>query len=165
MAIGLYTLAPLLAPALGPLLGGWIVERATWNWCFYSITLFGIAVEILVFFWFKETFGPRLLQLKATKLRIETGNSQLRTKFEEKDLSIASVLKTSLIRVIVLLTTQCVIIFLSIYFAMIYGIIYLMLVSRRTVTTCLKTRLMLGGSPASRLYGPTTTTNRLASAA
>lgn len=132
MAIGLYTLAPLLAPALGPLLGGWIVQRATWNWCFFSITIFGAVVEILVFLTMKETFGPRILSLKATKLRKQTGNDQLRTKFEVNDLSLASILRTSLIRVVILLTTQSVVIFLSIYFAMIYGIIYLMLVSAVT---------------------------------
>lgn len=129
MAIGLYTLAPLLAPALGPLLGAWIVERSTWNWCFFSITIFGVIVQTLVFFTLKETYGPRILAKKAQKLRKETGNDQLRTKFELQDLRLASIMRTSLVRVIILLTTQPVIIFLSVYFAMVYGIIYLMLVS------------------------------------
>ena len=129
MAIGLYTLAPLLAPALGPLLGAWIVERSTWNWCFFSITIFGVVVQTLVFFTLKETYGPRLLHLKAEKLRKETGNDRLRTQYELKDISLGSVMRTSLVRVVILLTTQPVMMFLSVYFAMIYGIIYLMLVS------------------------------------
>ncbi|TGO88255.1 hypothetical protein BPOR_0174g00080 [Botrytis porri] len=108
MAIGLYTLAPLLAPALGPLLGAWIT---------------------VVFFTLKETYGPRILQRKAEKLRQETGNDQLRTAFELKDLRLISIMRTSLVRVIILLTTQPVVIFLSVYFAMVYGIIYLMLSS------------------------------------
>jgi MFS family permease len=129
MAIGLYTLAPLLSPALGPLLGAWIVERTTWKWCFFSITIFGVIVQTLVFFTLKETYGPRILQLKAQKLRKETGNSHLRTSFELKDLSLASIMRNSLARVVLLLTTQPIIIFLSVYFAVVYGIIYLMLVS------------------------------------
>ncbi|KAF7926997.1 uncharacterized protein EAE98_006381 [Botrytis deweyae] len=129
MAIGLYTLAPLLAPALGPLLGAWIVERSTWKWCFFSITIFGVIVQTLVFFTLKETYGPRILQRKAEELRKETGNNQLRTAFELKDLRLISIMRTSLVRVVILLTTQPVVIFLSVYFAMVYGIIYLMLSS------------------------------------
>ena len=129
MAIGLYTLAPLLAPALGPLLGAWIVEKSTWKWCFFSITIFGVIVQVLVFFTLKETYGPQILQKKAQNLRKETGNDQLRTKFELKDLRLTSTMRTSLVRVVLLLTTQPIIIFLSVYFAMVYGIIYLMLVS------------------------------------
>lgn len=129
MAIGLYTLAPLLSPALGPLLGAWIVEKSTWKWCFFSITIFGVIVQVLVFFTLKETYGPRILQMKAQKLREETGNDQLRTTFELNDLRLVSIMRTSLVRVVVLLTTQPIIIFLSVYFAMVYGIIYLMLVS------------------------------------
>ncbi|RAO71292.1 uncharacterized protein BHQ10_007304 [Talaromyces amestolkiae] len=129
MAIGLYTLAPLLSPALGPLLGAWIVEKSTWKWCFFSITIFGVIVQVLVFFTLKETYGPRILQMKAQKLREETGNDQLRTTFELNDLRLVSIMRTSLVRVIVLLTTQPIIIFLSVYFAMVYGIIYLMLSS------------------------------------
>ncbi|KAF7929017.1 hypothetical protein EAE99_004761 [Botrytis elliptica] len=129
MAIGLYTLAPLLAPALGPLLGAWIVERSTWKWCFFSITIFGVIVQTLVFFTLKETYGPRILQRKAEKLRKEIGNNQLRTAFELKDLRLISIMRTSLVRVVILLTTQPVVIFLSVYFAMVYGIIYLMLSS------------------------------------
>lgn len=129
MAIGLYTLAPLLSPALGPLLGAWIVEKSTWKWCFFSITIFGVIVQTLVFFTLKETYGPRILQIKAQKLRKETGNDQLRTTFELNDLRLVSIMRTSLVRVVILLTTQPIIIFLSVYFAMVYGIIYLMLVS------------------------------------
>lgn len=86
-------------------------------------------VQILVFFTLKETYGPRILQKKAHGLRKETGNDQLRTKFELEDLRLTSIMRTSLVRVVCLLTTQPVIIFLSVYFAIVYGIIYLMLLS------------------------------------
>lgn len=96
--------------------------------CFWSVTIFGVIVQVVVFFTLKETYGPRILQKKAQKLRKETGNDQLRTEFELKDLRLISIMRTSLFRVILLLTTQPVIIFLAVYFATVYGIIYLMLV-------------------------------------
>lgn len=60
MAVALYTLAPVLGPALGPLLGAWISEKTTWRWSFWAVTMFGAAVQILIFFTLPETYGPRI---------------------------------------------------------------------------------------------------------
>src|SRR6516164_9299304 len=34
-AFGLYSMASVLAPALGPTLGGWITDNSTWRWIFF----------------------------------------------------------------------------------------------------------------------------------
>jgi MFS transporter, DHA2 family, multidrug resistance protein len=34
-AFGLYSMAIVLAPALGPTLGGWITDNSTWRWIFF----------------------------------------------------------------------------------------------------------------------------------
>jgi DHA2 family multidrug resistance protein len=34
-AFGLYSMAIVLAPALGPTLGGWITDNPTWRWIFF----------------------------------------------------------------------------------------------------------------------------------
>jgi MFS family permease len=31
-AIAIYSLAPLLGPAVGPVVGAWIAEKSTWRW-------------------------------------------------------------------------------------------------------------------------------------
>ena len=31
-AIAVYSLAPLLGPSIGPLIGAWIAQRTTWRW-------------------------------------------------------------------------------------------------------------------------------------
>jgi MFS family permease len=45
-AIGLYSLAPLLGPAIGPIVGGFITENTTWRWIFWSTTILCAAVQI-----------------------------------------------------------------------------------------------------------------------
>jgi MFS transporter, DHA2 family, multidrug resistance protein len=37
-AFGLYSMAIVLAPALGPTLGGWITDNSSWRWIFSSIS-------------------------------------------------------------------------------------------------------------------------------
>ena len=86
-----------------------------------------MTVQVLIYFTLAETFAPRILQRKAEKLRKETSNAQLRTAYETKSLSISAILSRSLVRVFVMLGTQPIIQFLSLYMAMLYGIIYLTL--------------------------------------
>jgi DHA2 family multidrug resistance protein len=43
MAMALYTIAMLVAPVLGPTLGGWITDNYSWRWIFYINVPVGIA--------------------------------------------------------------------------------------------------------------------------
>ena len=135
MAVALYSLAPILGPAVGPLIGAWVTEKTTWRWSFWAVTMFGVAVQILLYFTLPETYGPRILQRKAQKLRKETGNELLHTEYETNDRTLKTVLSRALIRVFVLLGTQPIVQFLALYMALTYGIIYLMLATYPTVWT------------------------------
>lgn len=39
MAMSVYSLAPLVGPSTGPLVGGWIADRVPWQWVFYSVSI------------------------------------------------------------------------------------------------------------------------------
>ena len=43
MAFAVYGMAVVLAPAIGPTLGGWITDNFSWRWIFYVNVPFGIA--------------------------------------------------------------------------------------------------------------------------
>lgn len=135
MAVALYTLAPVLGPSAGPLMGAWIAEKTTWRWSFWAVTIFGVTVQVLIHFTLDETYEPRILQLKARRLRKETGNDSLHTRYETDDHDINAVLKKALVRVFVFLGTQPIVQFLALYMALIYGIIYLMLATFPDVWT------------------------------
>jgi DHA2 family multidrug resistance protein len=47
MAMALYTVAILVAPVLGPTLGGWITDNYSWRWIFYINIPIGILCFIL----------------------------------------------------------------------------------------------------------------------
>jgi len=47
MAMALYTIAILVAPVLGPTLGGWITDNYTWRWIFYINIPVGVLCFVL----------------------------------------------------------------------------------------------------------------------
>lgn len=105
-AIAVYSLAPLLGPAVGPIAGGFITEKTTWRWTFYATSIADAVIQVTGLFLLRETYPPKLLQRKAQKLRKETGNAELRTEFDHPERSLANTMKRSLIRPFRLLGTQ-----------------------------------------------------------
>ena len=81
-AVSIYTLAPLLGPAFGPIAGGFITQNATWRWAFYAVSIADAIIQLMGLFFLQETYPPKLLHLKAMKLRKETGNTALHTEYE-----------------------------------------------------------------------------------
>lgn len=126
-AISIYSLAPLLGPAIGPIAGGFITQNTTWRWAFYATSIADGVVQVLGYFFLRETYPPKLLHLKAEKLRKETGNAALHTAYEHPDRSFAKTMERSLIRPFRLLGTQPIVQVLAIYMAYLYGLMYLVL--------------------------------------
>ena len=47
-AFALYGLVAVLAPSIGPMLGGWIIDNYSWRWIFYINIPVGILASVLV---------------------------------------------------------------------------------------------------------------------
>ncbi|KAJ3515624.1 hypothetical protein NMY22_g14409 [Coprinellus aureogranulatus] len=58
-AIAIYSLAPLLGPVIGPVCGGWIAERSTWRWVFWSTSIVDVAIQINGLFFLQESKRSR----------------------------------------------------------------------------------------------------------
>ncbi|KAF2202184.1 putative MFS multidrug transporter [Delitschia confertaspora ATCC 74209] len=126
-AISIYSLAPLLGPAVGPIAGGFIAQNTTWRWCFWATSIFTGVVQCVGFFYLQETYAPRLLVLKKRKLIKETGNEKLHTEHERPDRTLFKAIRIALVRPFRLLFTQPIVIALACYMAYLYGLMYLML--------------------------------------
>ncbi|KAL0579325.1 hypothetical protein V5O48_002658 [Marasmius crinis-equi] len=70
-AMALYALGPMLGPAVGPVAGGWIAEKTTWRWVFWSTSICNAFVLLAGLFLLQETYAPVLLERKARKLAKE----------------------------------------------------------------------------------------------
>ncbi|KAH6607853.1 mfs multidrug transporter [Trichoderma cornu-damae] len=126
-AISVYSLMPLLGPALGPIAGGWVAERTTWRWVFYSTTIACGAIQVAGLFFLQETYAPLLLQRKKAALIKETGNANLVTEYDDPDRTLGQTLTVALTRPFRLLATQPIVQVLSLYMMYLYGLNYLIL--------------------------------------
>ena len=59
MVQAIFLLGIIVAPTLGPTLGGWITDNYTWNWCFFINIPIGIASAFLVTTFLHDPPGAR----------------------------------------------------------------------------------------------------------
>jgi DHA2 family multidrug resistance protein len=59
MVQAIFLLGIIVAPTLGPTLGGWITDNYTWNWCFFINVPIGIASAFLVTNYLHDPPGMR----------------------------------------------------------------------------------------------------------
>ncbi|GFF71893.1 uncharacterized transporter C1529.01 [Aspergillus lentulus] len=132
-AMAVFTLAPLLGTAIGPITGGFLVQYESWPWCFYVVSIAAAVVQLAAFFLLRETYGPVLLRRKCARMRRITGNLNLYTEYD--GMSSTALLHKNLIRPFRLLATQPIIQVLSLYLAYLNGILYLMVATFPDVWT------------------------------
>ncbi|KAK4701371.1 hypothetical protein P7C70_g4862, partial [Phenoliferia sp. Uapishka_3] len=137
-AAALYSIGPLLGPALGPLCGGWVAQRLPndgYKWVFFSTTIACAIIQVLGLLFLKETYAPVLLRRQALAMKVEMGlpkdSDRVQTVFEIKggNKSLGHVLSHGLVRPFQMFTKESIIQIMSVYMAIIYGIIYITTVS------------------------------------
>ena len=147
----IFTLSMLVGPVLGPTMGGFLAQAKGWRWIFWFLTILvrhnslltlilvaqtnihkSGANAILGFVFLRETYSPVLLERKAARLRKETGNPLLRAK-GKSTLPLRRLLIRAIQRPTRMLVRSPVILGVSLYMAMVYGVIYLLFVTFSTV--------------------------------
>ncbi|TDZ28411.1 Efflux pump vrtL [Colletotrichum spinosum] len=131
-AISIYSLAPLLGPAIGPIAGGFITQGTTWRWILHSTTIFAAAVQAVEL---QETCAPVLLSRLKNDLVKKTDNAALRTEFDSHDRTVARALAGALTRPIRLFGTQIIVQLLAVYMMYLYGMMYLVLSTFQSLWT------------------------------
>lgn len=126
-SICLFALGVFVGPILGPVFGSYMVQYTTWRWLEYVLGIFSAAVFVGVLLFFKETHHPTILVNKARTMRKLTNNWGIHAAHESVELSIKEIAQKTITRPIVLLCTEPVILFVTIYNSFVYGILYLLL--------------------------------------
>ncbi|KAI9837663.1 MAG: hypothetical protein M1837_002923 [Sclerophora amabilis] len=112
--LALFSAASFLGPVIAPTVGGFIAQYTSWHWIFWVVLILGGSVYIIMFFLLPETYAPRLLQDAARQSSPTPGNTNLRAQYA-----------ATLTRPWLMFFTEPILFLLSLYMALVYGILYL----------------------------------------
>ncbi|KAJ5894712.1 hypothetical protein N7495_006403 [Penicillium taxi] len=126
VAIAMFSSATFLGPTLGPIIGGFITESYLgWRWTAWitliASSFFGLCALIIV----PETYAPKLLQDRAARLRKETKNWAYHSFLDEHKPTFGEIIQKYLTRPLQMLFLEPILLCLTIYLALVYGILYL----------------------------------------
>ncbi|RVX75855.1 hypothetical protein B0A52_00212 [Exophiala mesophila] len=124
-----FSAAPFIGPAIGPLAGGYLGQAAGWRWLYWIQLILAGVCGFLLTFTVPETYAPVILDKRAKAMRKETGESIYVT---EKDLDtrpLADRLRIILLRPLQLLFLEPIVLFVSLYMSVLYGLLYMFFVA------------------------------------
>ncbi|KZF19519.1 fluconazole resistance protein 1 [Xylona heveae TC161] len=125
VAMALFSLGPLAGPVLGPVIGGFVAAGKGWRWTFWLLAILGGAIGIAMLIVMRETQPKVLLERKAARLRASTCNTHLRSMLA-RSLTPRQVLVQALGRPVKLLLRSPVLLVISLYLALVFGLMYLL---------------------------------------
>ncbi|EOD46647.1 putative mfs multidrug transporter protein [Neofusicoccum parvum UCRNP2] len=125
-AMGAFAMGPLMGPVLGPLMAGFVAQYLNWRWVFRILYIATAVVTAVLYLIMRETYGPVILKRKAERLRKETGNPDLHTKFELNGVGPLGSLWIALQRPTKMLIFSPITFLLSLYCAFVFGLLILL---------------------------------------
>jgi DHA1 family multidrug resistance protein-like MFS transporter len=97
-----------------------------WRWTAWLTMIMGVFFGCIAFILLPETFVPRLLTLKARRLRFETKNWALHSQQEETPVDIKVFIVRYLTRPFQMLFQEPILLLLTLYISFVYGFLYLL---------------------------------------
>lgn len=127
LAMSIFSAAPFMGPVLGPIIGGFLGMTEGWRWVHGLMAIWSGAMLVVACCLVPETYPPVLLRRRAERLSKMTGKVyRSRTDIEQGKVSLGEAFATGLKRPWILLFTEPIVLLLSLYHAIIYGILYML---------------------------------------
>lgn len=126
IAVCIFAGATFIGPVAGPIVGGFVTQSYLgWRWTEYLTAIMGFFFGTVGFILVPESYPPTLLQQRAKKIRFETRNWAIHAKVDEMQIDLRSISNKYIIRPFVMLFLEPILTLVTIYMALIYGILYL----------------------------------------
>lgn len=124
-----FSAAPFIGPAIGPLAGGFLFDGAGWRWLYWLQMILAGVSWILITFTVPETYAPTLLKARAKKLRKQENDPKYVTEQELDSRPLGEKIKIFLLRPFQLLFMEPIVLFISVYMSVLYGLLYMFFVA------------------------------------
>jgi len=126
-AICVFAAGGFAGPVAGPIVGGFITEsHLGWRWTSWITLIMAGLTGTIGFFVVPETSAARILQLRAAKLRKDTGNTQYHSSADQNKLTINTVVNVYLFRPFIMIVEEPILTAVTSYMSFLYGIVYLL---------------------------------------
>ncbi|EED11808.1 conserved hypothetical protein [Talaromyces stipitatus ATCC 10500] len=127
VAMALFAGGTFGGPTLGPILGGFIVQsRLGWRWTAWINLIAAGLFMIIALPIVPETYQPVILQRRAARLRLKTGNWAYHSRMDETHPGAGDMLVRYVKRPFQMLFLEPILLCITLYLAVIYGILYLL---------------------------------------
>ena len=128
VAIMLYGVTVFVGPFSAPFIGGFIVSSSLgWRWTLYITAILSFANGGISFFLLRETYAPCLLIAKAAAIRRQTNIWGVHAQHARIEVDLKQFIDKYLTRPLKMLTTEPIILLVSLYMSFIYGLVYCLL--------------------------------------
>lgn len=124
-----FSAAPFIGPAIGPLVGGYLSERAGWRWLYWVQLILSGFVYCLITFTVPETYAPAILAKRAAKMRKETGDDKYKSESDIDIRPMGERMWIFLVRPFQLLFGELIVFLISLYMSVLYGLLYMFFVA------------------------------------
>ncbi|KAL7809928.1 major facilitator superfamily domain-containing protein [Trichoderma gracile] len=124
-----FSAAPFIGPAIGPLVGGYLADGAGWRWLYWIQLILSGIVWVLITFTVPETYAPTILSRRAKKLRQSTGDESYVTEQDIDERPMSERLTVFMIRPFQLLFRELIVLLISLYMSVLYGLLYMFFVA------------------------------------
>ncbi|KAF8544745.1 major facilitator superfamily domain-containing protein [Trichophaea hybrida] len=127
--MAVFSAAPFLGPAIGPLVGGYLYMSHGWRWLYWIQLILAGAVYLLLTITVPETYAPKILTDRAKKLRLVTGDDLHVTEDEIDRRPFLETLTIFVARPFQLLFGELIVFLISVYMSVLYGLLYMFFIA------------------------------------
>ena len=133
MAAAVYSSAVFVGPMFGPIIGALVTEKEGlgWRWTAWIPLILISVFGVLGWYTLQESYPPVLAKRKARRLRDETVNMALRSQHEQQEARLTGrkYTETYLLTPVKMIVQEPILIAITVYICMIYGLLYLTFVA------------------------------------
>ncbi|KAL2410392.1 Major facilitator superfamily multidrug transporter mdrA [Exophiala dermatitidis] len=127
IGMSIFAAAPFLGPVIGPIVGGFVGETIGWRWNEGIMACFTGALWIFGALTVPETYSPVILRKRASLLSQRTGKVYVSVlELKQGKTTPKAAFQKSMARPWALLFLEPIVLFISIFMAIIYGTLYML---------------------------------------